>query len=1428
MANSLIATLEGLEKIDRARKRMGWNKTAKVWLSSAGEISKSTLDRFWSQKPIRHDNFVAICQSVGVDWESVADLDKEEPSPNILLSPSFQVNRELEPLATQMRGWFEALRYEFEPHSRYTDIDFEWLIRIPARRGFDRVVVQGINDEIGLNHLPGLREAVVRQNADEGWLVTSYRISPSVQEELRVSNSSSYKLFCFTFDELIDQDADFKPYMQWLEQEVKEMKIDRYYIHLSCTKEELDPITKRPIDSPNPNDYDDIDKYINEWLVRDRQEHISIIGEFGTGKTWFSFHYAWECLKRYREAIARGFKRPRLPLLITLRDYSRAISVENVLADFFYSQHNIRLNSGVFDMLNKMGKILMIFDGFDEMAIKNNLQIITNNFAELAKVVVPGSKVILTSRIECFPSADFRLQIFSGQIPASTSSSQSIMPLQFETLKLKLLNEKKVRQLLSFYTSTNTVNRIVNNSHLLDLFKRPIMTDLILAALPEIEKGGTTDLELARVYLYAVKNKMDREIRMERTFTSLADKLYFMCEISWEMLSTDRLSLNYLQFPEQLKKMFGNKVLESPNLDHWHYDMMRTAILVRDFDGNYAPAHRSLLEFFVAYKFAAELGLLTDDFISIAQSRSDGDVDRSKSAKIYKWSEYWQRDSEESNQMEPLERFERESAENLRNTFGKFPLTLFSQIIIDILINITSPCLNQELLEFVRNTKKQRSLGLDFTSGNIVTILINCQRDILKEKDLERAVLRGADLESAYLINTDLTGANLAEVVFAKYLGEPVYTAAFSPDTKWLVTGSEDGMIRLWDTESWQEKFVLEKAHSRCHITVLTWSPDGNKIVSGDEDGKLKVWDVNLQQGNIAEKFVELGNHGDRIRAITWSPNGKYLASGGRDNKIKIWDARDVGLVKTLIGHKNTIRSIACNPDNNQIATGSRDKTIKIWDAETGNLIRTLVGHENWVRSVLWNGNCIISSSDDNTIVIWDSQTGNSIRVLQGHDDIVRTIALSPDRQKLVSGSDDTTLKVWEITTGRCLMTCVDHKDSIKTVAWSPDGHWLYSSSSDKTVKLWNAETGKCEFILQDSWGSIGTRGSVESSGYNSIESCNFTIFGDEATIKSVAWSPDGHKIVTGSRDKTLKIWDVETGKCLAILFGHTSTVRAVVWSPDGQRILSGSRDKTLKIWNAITYQEIRTIPASDEWIRAVAWSPDSTKVVSTGDDLTIKVWDAETSLLILTCSAHEKAVRAVAWSPDGTRLLSASDDKTLKIWDAQTGNLVQTLSGHKNWVRGSMWSPDGQKIVSSGRDRSIKIWDAVTGECLFTFEDADESALRSVAWSSEGNYIVSGSDYYTVKLWNWDERTKQLKFIQLLSEHKHFVTTVAWSPDSKRFASGSRDKTVKIWDWDAQTGKVECLHTLRNEMYAGMKIKDAIGLTPSQSENLKSLGAID
>jgi predicted NACHT family NTPase len=743
MALTLIASETGLEIVNRARKQKGYNKTNAVnWLEAA-VVSRSSLDKFWARQPIKHENFVAICAAVGVDWQTVVDSTGNEDSLRIETEGHKADKFKGFKIAKQIYDWLTALRYEFEEHEDFQLEYCEFIIRIPVRRGrFERILIRGIPSEAKVRDLQALKLSVDKYQTDEGWLIVNRRISPAVQTEL-VKDENQH-LSCMTFDELIDQDADFEPYLTWLEDEVIKRGIDRKYVSLACDKEEIDPVTQHSIATSKYGEAEGwIEGYIKQWLSDDSKEHVSILGEFGTGKTWFSFHYAWDCLRAYKEAKEQGLERPRLPLVIALRDYNKALKVESVLSDLFFNKHDIRLNSSVFDCLNQMGKLVIIFDGFDEMADKVDRQKMINNFWELARVVCPGSKVILTSRTEHFPHDHESRQLLNAELESSTAKLKWESP-RFELLELAKFNEAQIRHVLTLEAeekglSTDIVEKVMVQAELLDLMCRPVMTELIIEAMPEIAAGHPIDM--SRIYYYAIVRQMNRDIRAERTFTSLADKLYFLCEIAWEMFSTERMSLNYREFPDRIRQIFPQLVTEAKDLDYWQYDMMGQTILIRNADGDYMPAHRSLLEFLVAYKFAAEIGLLKADFLAAAQQQTESCIDIQVEPQFYTWTGYlraYVAAKYEGGKIAALKGFIPESSEYLRYTFGSEPLAKSVEDLMVPMLELTNP---QPLIDLIHSIESKSEQEIGWLSDNATTLLVKQNSAILDYEDIGYAAI---------------------------------------------------------------------------------------------------------------------------------------------------------------------------------------------------------------------------------------------------------------------------------------------------------------------------------------------------------------------------------------------------------------------------------------------------------------------------------------------------------------------------------------------------------------------------------------------------------------------------------------------------------------------------------------------------------------
>jgi serine/threonine protein kinase len=291
-----------------------------------------------------------------------------------------------------------------------------------------------------------------------------------------------------------------------------------------------------------------------------------------------------------------------------------------------------------------------------------------------------------------------------------------------------------------------------------------------------------------------------------------------------------------------------------------------------------------------------------------------------------------------------------------------------------------------------------------------------------------------------------------------------------------------------------------------------------------------------------------------------------------------------------------------------------------------------------------------------------------------------------------------------------------------------------------------------------------------------SVSPLDKTLTGHSETVFSVAYSPDGRYLASGSKDKTIKIWEVATGKGLRTLTGHSGVVLSVAYSPDGRYLASGSQDKTIKIWEVAT-GKVRTLTGHYMTFWSVAYSPDGRYLASGSWDKTIKIWEVATGKELRTLTGHSMTVWSVAYSPDGRYLASGSLDKTIKISEVATGKELRTLTGHSEGVLSVAYSPDGRYLASGIGDGAIKIWEVATVRELRTLTGHSE-AVYSVVYSPDGRYLASGSSDNTIKIWEVATGNE----LRTLTGHSETVFSVAYSPDGRYLASGSGDKTIKIW----------------------------------------------
>jgi uncharacterized delta-60 repeat protein len=590
-------------------------------------------------------------------------------------------------------------------------------------------------------------------------------------------------------------------------------------------------------------------------------------------------------------------------------------------------------------------------------------------------------------------------------------------------------------------------------------------------------------------------------------------------------------------------------------------------------------------------------------------------------------------------------------------------------------------------------------------------------------------------IEAIQVLQNDL----LAQPISSIAHHGSVRSVAFSPDGKYVVSGSFDKTARVWEAETGKE--IARMTHED-GVNSVAFSPDGKYVVSGSADRTARVWEAATGQ-EVARMTHEGG-----VTSVAFSPDGIYVVSGSLDTTARVWDAA-TGQEINRTTHEGGVTSVAFSPDGKYVVSGS-DIYARVWEATTGKEV-TSMPHEGGVESVTFSPDGqYVASGDDIYARVWEAKTGKEILSID-NGELVTSVAFSPDGRYIVSGSWNHIVQVWNVATGENTATMI-HDSNVRSVAFSPDGKYVVSGGKDNTARVWEAATG--------------------------LEIGRMT---HNNTVWSVAFSPDGKYVASGGLDKLVRVWEATASKEVARI-PQKERVWSVAFSPDGKYIVSGSGDFAVRVWERATGEKVADMTHDDE-VFSVAFSPDGKYVVSGSEDHTVRVWERATGKEVARMT-HDDEVLSAAFSPDGKYVVSGSVDKTARIWEAGTGKEIARMP-HERMVNSVAFSPDGKYVVSGCEDFKVHVWEVATGEETATM--AHDSNVRTAAFSPDGKYVVSGSADHTIRVWEWEATTG--KEVARMT-HESNVRSVAFSPDGKYIVSGSSDNTVRVWAWDATTSK--------------------------------------
>ena len=590
-----------------------------------------------------------------------------------------------------------------------------------------------------------------------------------------------------------------------------------------------------------------------------------------------------------------------------------------------------------------------------------------------------------------------------------------------------------------------------------------------------------------------------------------------------------------------------------------------------------------------------------------------------------------------------------------------------------------------------------------------------------------------------------------------------VRSVAISSDGRWLASGSNDRTVKIWEVDSGREVFTLQK-HS-APIVALTFSPDGRWLASGSLDKTITIWD--LKTGSDVQTLTR---HSAPLGVLAFSRSGRALVSSS-GSEVMVWDTKTWRDRQTFRRNTATVTALAIADDDTTIASASSDGSLLLWrigsdreqfalkhnassvlaitfannsltaihadggldswDFATGIKKQSVSGDVNrqQLTFAVWSndGSIFASTTGDRLVSTKSSATGELIRNFESHAAAISSLAFSADGRWFASAANDSSIRLWQVATGRELPRLIGHTGYATTVAFSPDGALLASGSRSGEVKIWDVSSTQLAYSLPS-----------HTNGVNNI-----------------AFGLNGKVLAVVGMDHKVELWDLEK-KQVRMLTGHSNEITSSVFAKDF--LITAGRDKTIRIWDVNTGALFKSVETPSE-INGISINPNGEVLATANADNTIRTWNIETGSLKREFVGHTAEALAVRFSPDGNSLATASLDHTSFVWDLQTGNSKQ-LKGNIETVSTVVYSSDGNWILTGSDDGTILLWEASTGQLTATLVSLPGSDDWLVT-TPDG--LFDGSpESWDLMLWRFEQATFKVVPVEAYFNEFYYPSVLA------------------------------------------------------------------
>jgi WD40 repeat protein len=623
-------------------------------------------------------------------------------------------------------------------------------------------------------------------------------------------------------------------------------------------------------------------------------------------------------------------------------------------------------------------------------------------------------------------------------------------------------------------------------------------------------------------------------------------------------------------------------------------------------------------------------------------------------------------------------------------------------------------------------------------------------------------------------------------------------------------------------------------------LNAVDVSPDGNYLLTGSDDGLVLLWAT--ETGEIVQ---QLDGHAAAVQAVAFSPDGHWALSGSADDTAVLWNLDSGELAQRLVGHKGDVSGVAFTPDGKQAVTSedtaAAPSDLIVWDVASGEMVRrfggTAEGNQEGILDMALSGNgrsALVgqfnyAGTNEHTLVLWDVDSGEPIHFFSEMDRTIAGVAISPDGRFGLAAAADDLLYYFDISTalntgmstGELVRRLQGHEGSVLAVAFSPDGKQAVSASQDQTIIWWDLVTGTMIERLRSGAAEIhslhflGDTEVVSAATDGSLQIWDLTsawqlarwgangsghlppLPGPENRGMGLTISPDGRYALSGGNDPDtdLILWDYETGTALRHLTGSLGNIYDVAFTPGGKQALAATQDGALILWNLTTGEVIRRLEGHQGSVNSVEISSNGRYAISGSLGGDVIYWDLNTGEILQRLIGHFNnfGVYDVAFLPGEQQAVSSSWDGSMVVWDLQSGEQVQRLTGLTgnvgshfsaggDWgIHGISLSPDGTQLLSAGRDESLLLWDIATGESLRRFS-GHTAFVVEVAFSPDRQTALSSArnDFLIV----WDVATgTPIRRLPINSRlNSDFRPTLAVHANGRSALSTEADGTILKW----------------------------------------------